>query len=88
MSFKKNYKNILALALGKGKLQSKRSSTAPLIKADLQGEPAEKKPDFRCERSRFNLTLLADLGQVNVSESRFSLRYNGANREGIGMNRK
>lgn len=79
MSFKKNYKNILPLTLGKGEFKSRRPIKRPSDPSVLRRIPKTGSQNSSARDLDPNLALQADLGQVNILGTSFSLLYKGAN---------
>lgn len=79
MSFKKNYKNILSLALGKGESKSRRPINRPPDPSVLRRIPVTRLQNSSARDPESSLALQADLGQVNILGTSFSLLYNEAN---------
>lgn len=66
MSFKKNYKNILSLALSKGEFKSRRLINIPPDSSVLVRTPVKRSQNSSSRDLDSNLALQADLGQVKI----------------------
>lgn len=77
MSFRKNYKNILSLALSKGEFKSRRLINIPPNPSVLVRTPVKRSQYSSSRDLDSNLALQAGHRQVNIVGPWFSLLYNG-----------